>query len=170
MTPQFIAEAKPARANALGIKLRPWRKDGKHILLALPGEEFGRSIGLDMPGWIKWIKEELPRRTRRAIIVRDRLSNVPLRIHLQNCWAVVTHSSVVAIDAIVAGIPVFLAPTSPAAPVGNIELDRLENPHMPEREAWINSLACQQFKPDEMADGTCYRFMKIAKAIMQDHR
>jgi hypothetical protein len=161
MTARFLPLASPMRARAQGVKLKPWRRGGRHVLLGLPGEEFGCGIGLDMPEWIASIMRELPRRTHRPIVVRERRSMVPLTDHLRDCWAVVTHSSNIAVDAAVAGIPVFVAETSSAAPVGNLDLADLENPRMPDREQWFSSLACQQFTPAEMASGVAYETLRM---------
>lgn len=156
MSPKFLPNADSSRARALGIELKPWRKDGAHILLALPGADFGRGIGMNMPEWIVDTRSELPRATSRPIVIRDRQSPVPVEQHFRNCWALVTHSSNIAVDAVIAGIPVFVAPTSAAAPVGNLNWDALERPAMPDRQAWLNSLAVQQFTPAEMGNGTAY--------------
>lgn len=156
MSPAFLQDAPADRARNLGIKLQPWRQNGKHVLLALPGVEYGRAIGLDMHQWIVHAKNTLGHYTERPIICRPRQTEVPLEWHLKDCWAVVTHSSNIAVDAVVAGIPVFVMPTSAAAPVGSLDWHRLEYPHMPDRTAWLNSLACQQFTPLEMGNGTAY--------------
>lgn len=163
MTPKFLPACDPKRARALGVQMHPWRKNGTHILLGLPGPEFGCGIGLDMVSWIARIRDELPTLTRRPIIVRDRKCIAPLEQHLRNCWAVVTHSSNIAVDAVTAGIPVFVAPTSAATPVGNLMLDNLENPAMPDREAWFASLACQQFTPLEMRSGCAYDYLRAIR-------
>jgi hypothetical protein len=165
MTPVFLLDMPDTRAHALGVQLKPWRMNGRHILLGLPGLEYGAGIGLDMMSWVQRTRAQLPGWTDRPIIVRDRKSAVPLEQHLHNCWAVVTHSSNIAVDAVCAGIPAFVMPTSMAVPVGNLELSKLETPEMPDRMAWMNSLACQQFMPREMADGTAYDFMMMVKKV-----
>lgn len=163
MSPAFLRDADPRRARALGVHIKPWRKHGNHILLGLPGEEYGCGIGLSMIDWIAKIRRELPLRTDRPIIIRERKSIIPLEMHLENCWAVVTHSSNIAVDAVTAGIPVFVAPTSSALPVGNCDLSMLEAPMMPERDLWMNSLACQQFTPAEMHNGLAYDYLRSVR-------
>lgn len=138
---------------------RPWRKTGRHVLFAHPGLYYGRCVGLDMTTWINETRERLKAATSREIIEREKCCRRPLQRDLQGCWALVTHSSNVAIDALAAGIPVFVAPTSPAAPVGNLSLEDLENPQMPYLDAWWSSLRCQQFTVAEMANGTAYRLL-----------
>ena len=64
----------------------------------------------------------------------------------------VTHSSTAAVEAVIAGVPVFCEPTCAAAPVGRTDLD-IENPVRPEREAWLAALAWRQFSRDEVSSG-----------------
>lgn len=153
----------PPRANGLGISLKPWRKEGKHIVFALPGHGYGQSIGLDMPAWVDEMDRILPNVTDRPIIRRPKDSRQSLASHLHDAWALVTHSSNVAVDAVIAGVPVFVAPSSPAAPVGNLDFADLENPAMPEREQWINSLMCQQYTLQEMTNGLAFHFLEMVR-------
>jgi len=160
MSARFLPDCPPDRFERLEIRLRPWRRHGNHILLALPGLEYGCGIGLDMPYWIEETERALRKATDRTIIVRPRNSKVPLARDLNNCWAVVTHSSNVAVDAVIAGIPVFVSPLSMAAPVGNLDFRDLEYAKRPERMEWCRSLAYQQFTVTEMRNGTAYRLLK----------
>jgi hypothetical protein len=89
------------------------------------------------------------------------LSKTPLADDLRNCWALVTHSSNVAVDAVLMGIPVFVAPTCPAAPVGNLDLAKLETPDMPDRARWFDSLMAQQFTVDEMRSGLAKEYLQM---------
>lgn len=139
--------------------MRPWRKDGEHVLLAMPGIEYGLPLSVDMKSWCRTIEGRLRAATGRPIRIRPRKSEVPLSQDLKNAWAVVTHSSNVAVDAVIAGIPVFVEPTNPAAPVGRLDLD-IENPAMPDRVHWLQSLACQHFKPAEMQGGIARKWMR----------
>jgi|SRR5581483_9896605 len=150
------------RADQIGAIFQPWRIRGGHIVIAMPGENYGRCIGLNMADWIERIEARVRRHTRRPIIVRrkrDAKSN-PIARDLSGAWALVTHSSNAAIDAVRAGIPVFCEPTCAAAPVGNIDLANIDDPARPPRESWWRSLMCQQFTLDEMRDGTAYEYLR----------
>lgn len=157
--PRFLADAKADRFEKLKVILRPWRTTGKHVLLGLPGEEYGQGLGWNMREWIEEVKRELPKRTDRPIVIRPRVTDAPLEDHLKDCWAVVTHSSNIAVDAVTAGIPAIVAEDSPASPVADTSWDDVENPKMPDRRQWMSSLADQQFTVAEMSDGTAYRYM-----------
>lgn len=156
MTPVSLPDTMPLRE---GIHLQPWRQDGAHVLLAMPGIHFGLSLGVNVGAWCETIGQELRRHTDRPIAVRARDSRRPLAEDLRGAWALVTHSSNVAVDAAIAGIPVFVAATSPAAPVGRTDLD-IEAPAMPDREAWLRSLASQHFTPAEMQAGYAWKWMR----------
>jgi hypothetical protein len=164
LQPVFLKDAPP-RAEAIGVKMAPWRKDGEHIVFALPGEGYGRAVGLDMKSWVRETQDRLRDLTKRPIVVRPKDSTTPLAHDLRNAWALVTHSSNVAVDAVLAGVPVFVAGTSPAAPVGRTEFD-FENPVMPERKDWLNSLMCQQFTLPEMQRGTAFHYLSKVREMV----
>jgi hypothetical protein len=157
MTPAFIRRADPARAVAIGARLTPWRARGRHILLALPGEAFGKPWGLRMAPWAQDIHTRVRAVTDRPIRVRPKDTRRPLAADLAEAWCVVTHSSNVAVDAVLAGIPAIVEPTSPTAPLGNVGLEWIEQPHLSDlRGEWLASLMWQQFTPQEMRDGLAW--------------
>lgn len=145
----------------LGIEMAPWRRDqGGYVLLALPGMAYGRMLGHDMPGWSAMIKQKIKKYTRRPVVVRDKRSRRPLAADLAGAFCVVTHSSKVAVDAVIAGVPAVVAPTNPAAPVCSTDLTEIERPKMPERAHWWASLMAQQFTLDEMKCGFAASMMR----------
>jgi hypothetical protein len=163
MAPVFLKDSAIDRAQSMNARMMPWRRSGRHILFALPGREYGSAIGLNMADWIIRSRRHLAGRTSRPIKERDKWCPRPLEHDLRDCWAVVTHSSNVAVDAVIAGIPVFVESGSPAAPVGNLSLDALETPVMPDRDAWWSSLMSQQFTLQEMRDGTAYKLLDLVR-------
>lgn len=165
--PVFLQDVTLRNARGVKIELSPWRKTGKHVLIAMPGGGFGAPYGVDIDNWCKTISRKVSAVTRRPIRVRWKDAGPPLADDLRDCWAVVTHSSNVGFDAAVAGIPVFVEPTSMAAPVGNLDLNDIETPKMPDRLAWWQSLSCQQFSIAEMRDGTAFRYLS-AVAVQVD--
>lgn len=158
MSPVFLPGAPKAR---LRLHMESWRAQGRHVIIALPGENFGRALGLNMMHWIMQSQISARPHTRRQIVIRPRKTHKPLASDLQGCWALVTHSSNVAVDAVMNGIPVFVAPTSPAAPVGNFDLAKLEHPDLPDRRPWFNSLIAQQYTIDEMRSGLAREYLQM---------
>lgn len=170
MTPVLLPKTDDLRLAV--VPLKPWRSTGRHVLLAMPGVHFGAALGIDVPAWCDTIESELRRRTDRPIRIRSRDSRQPLRDDLHDAWCLVTHSSNVAVDAAIAGIPVFVEPTSAAAPIGrtisDLETVGAEAPAMPGRKQWLRSLASQHFTIAEMASGVAWRWMRRIAAQV-DH-
>jgi hypothetical protein len=137
--------------------LAPWRRNGRHILIAMPGVHHGLAHGLDLTHWRANIEHKVRKHTRRPVIARRKGSGKTLAEDLYDCWALVTHSSNAAVDAVIAGVPVFVDGASAAAPVGNLDVSQIEQPVMPDRTRWLHSLACQHFTLDEMRDGAAWR-------------
>jgi hypothetical protein len=77
---------------------------------------------------------------------------------LKNCWAVVTLHSNVAIDALLAGIPIHALEGVAAGfsqPLEQIETFRLDG----NREQLMADIAWCQWKASEMADGSAWRYL-----------
>ena len=83
----------------------------------------------------------------------------PLAEALGKAHALVTHSSNVAIEAVVAGVPVFVSPSSAAAPMGLSDLSLIETPVYPDRDQWLAHLAYCQFSFEEIRSGAAWRML-----------
>jgi hypothetical protein len=153
--------AKPDRWRRLGLEIKPWRKDGSHILICPPDAIYGRLWGLDVDRWLGSTTAMLKTATDRPIEVRRRDSlrkAKPFREALRDSWAVVTHQSNAAVEALLAGIPVFCTGACAAAGMGRSDPAMIEDPLLPDdRERWAAVLAANQWTVSEMADGTCWR-------------
>lgn len=150
------------RLAALGITLRPWRADGHHVLVCPPGEVYAGLSGFDAVEWQRGVVETLQAHTDRPVRVREKPRgggrNVPLAQDLIDCWAVVAHSSNVAVDALVLGVPVFVTDRCGARRCAETDLSRIESPRLPDdREEWAATLAAQQWTLDEMRSGLAWR-------------
>lgn len=164
MTPLYLPKEMNLRIPT--VALVPWKKNENHVLLAMPGVHFGKALGIDVASWCEGKIEEIKNicsEIGRPFRLRERDCKRPLHDDLFGAHCVVTHSSNVAVDAAISGVPVFVAPTSPAAPIGRLDLD-LANPITPGRDRWLKSLASQQFTIPEMREGIAQTWMKrIAK-------
>lgn len=101
-----------SRWSALGVPLKPWRADGKHILVC--GQRgIGSRLMASPHGWHQKIAAKLQTVTRRPIVVRPHPGahgrGRPLADDLRNAWAVVVWSSACGVQALVEGIPVWYA-------------------------------------------------------------
>jgi hypothetical protein len=126
--------------------------------------------------WISNTIQEIRQHTDRLIKVRSHprypfnfnntISNVvksiPKRIdivqdfydfdrELSKAHCVVNWSSNPAIEATLAGVPVFTGPDSLAYAVANKSFDTIETPIKPNRQQWANDLAYTEWTVDEIA-------------------
>jgi hypothetical protein len=154
---------RPAdRWQALNIGLSP-RRHGKEILICPPTEFACGFYGAEATNWLPQTLARLQTLTDRPLVIRTKPrpgdGQPSLDAALRNAWAVVTFNSNVAVDALVAGVPVFTAPYSAAAPIANIDLGTIESPWFPDRRPWCYHLAYCQFKYCEILDGSCWRYL-----------
>lgn len=171
LAPILLADVpKTPRRWLAGHGLAPWRarRAGRHILLAMPGPAYGAIMGLDMRAWSADIQNRLLRVTDRPIRLRFKDARRPISADLADAWALVTHSSNASVDAVRAGVPAFVEPTAPTAPLGNLDLCDIENPAMPDREHWWASLLAQQFTLDEMRIGVAHAHMMAVQRQVDD--
>lgn len=144
------------RFEALGGRIAEWRKPGagEHVLVVPPGEAIRELFGLG--DWLSGTLARLRKLTDRELDVSEKGDRRSLDSRLKACHCVVTWTSNVAIEAILAGVPAIVAPYSAAAPVAGILNDlaaRIDAPPMPDRWAWASSLAWGQFTLAEIRSG-----------------
>lgn len=157
-TPDWI------RFGRLALGIQPWRKGGRHVLVIEQSEHFMREVA-DWPlaEWRLSVRRALGENTDRPIVVRhwsrDKLERArTLHDDLRNAWALVTHASAAANEALVAGVPVFITGACAAAAMGLADLSEIERPRRPDnRMDWAAALAGQQWSVDEFRDGTAWR-------------
>lgn len=140
------------------VEVLPWRKEGRHIVVALVSQTYSRSHdGADT--WADETLRQLALLTKRQIVVRDKETKRPLRDDLDGAHCLVTHGSMTAVEAVICGCPVIVHPDSAAALVGLTDLSKIETPIYPDRERWLHSLAYCQFNEQELVDGTLWRLI-----------
>lgn len=164
-----------ARFHQLGVKIEPWKKDGKHILIAGMGAKAATFEGFHPNEWELAAVGELSKYTDRPIIYRPKPSwrsatpvdgttfsapDTPLEADLLNCHAVVAHHSNVCVDALVAGIPAFCM-EGVAVPLSLQDLSKIETPIYPDgRDQWAANVAYTQWRPEEMQIGSAWRHLR----------
>ena len=164
------------RFNRFGLGIHPWKKDGRHILIAGMGGKAAPIEGFKPSEWEQAAAKELRRYTDRPIWYRPKPSwGAPTLIKgtefkgpkeqslakaLSGCFAVVSHHSNVCVDALLMGIPVFCF-HGVARDMGLRELSLIEKPIYPDnRLQWAANIAYTQWKPSEMAEGTPWKLLK----------
>lgn len=157
-----------------GLTIAPWRQVGNHILVAGMSEKSARTRGYAPQQWeafaIRTLQGIYP---TRPILYRPKPSwtgaspiigaayspaSVPLEEALRGAWAVVSCHSNVAVDALVAGIPIYVE--GGVAADFSTPLDQLATPRMPEgREQLMADIAYAQWTPEEMRSGECLQYL-----------
>lgn len=150
------------RWSELGVELKPWREDGRHILVC-PNRSFGMPGRIMRGDWAERTKERL-RLIGRPVKIREHPGNdapkTPLADDLVDCWAVVIWSSSVGVHALIAGVPVIcMAPAWIALEAAGRSLEGIGQPAMPDRLPVLQRLAWSQFTVDEIASGFPFRHL-----------
>ena len=163
-------DAGPARFEAFGLKVKPWRKDGRHIVVATQSDLFHRIFGGGSRElWADGVKAEISRHTERPVVVCHKPPSpwpaegphMNVEQALPGAWAVVAYSSSVMVKALLEGIPVFSLAPSMASRMGLSDLSGIEAPYRPaDRESWLWNLAANQWTPVEMLTGLCWRMLQ----------
>jgi hypothetical protein len=174
----------------IGLDLQPWRKQGNHLLVCLQRNGGWSMSGISTVDWAMQTIRTLRQYSTRPIRVRSHpgdkgagidcarilklcaiagLDQVGLSqpgsdlvSDLHNCWAVINHNSSPAVGAAIEGIPVFVTDlaNSQCADIANGDLKNIENPDMPDRQAWVERLAQFHWCHEELVNGTCWQHMK----------
>lgn len=154
---QIRTDLPDDRWRALKTDVTPWRKSGRHIVVAAPTPTYERFHGIE--GWTDRTLRDLARLTDRQIVVRDKESKRPLQADLDGAHCLVAHGSNAAVEAVILGCPVVVDRSSAAALVGVTDLKQIESVVCPDREHWVRSLAYSQFNERELTDGTLWRLI-----------
>jgi hypothetical protein len=176
--------------NRCDVKLQPWRQTGDHVLLCLQRDGGWSMVGWDVVDWAIKNIIEIRKYSDRPIRIRphpgdkkarkycERLLKLCLGRGLKavtisveghslmddfvNCWAVVNHNSSPGVAAVMEGIPVILTDPerSQAHDVATQGINRIENPLMPDREAWAQRISQFHWSHEELQLGICWSHMK----------
>jgi hypothetical protein len=150
------------RFAALELNVKPWQRGGRHIVVAPQSDWFLRGL-CGQRDWLGDTLRQLKAHTDRPIVVRHWTSDkaaaaANLQADLQGAWALVTHMSAAANEALVAGIPVFTTGRCAATRMGLSELERIEQPRRPDgRYVWAAALAGLQWTIEELREGVAWR-------------
>lgn len=165
------------RFNNLNIKIKPWRTQGKHILILGQNRSDASLSGTDITWWLHDTIKHIKRFTNRKIIVRDHpenrnllrdfvlnectnvsySENEKLTDDLKNCHCVVSYTSGGSIEAIIEGIPVIPCNEHNFVwPISSHSLSDIENPKLGERQQLLYDIAYAQWSVKEISDGTAW--------------
>lgn len=163
----------PDRFNSHHLQIRPWREEGRHILVAGMSDKAAQAEGFQPHQWETETIQRLKLLTNRPIFYRPKPNwanarpienssfrrDVPLENDLLDCHAVVAHHSNVAVDALLAGVPC-ICPGGVASVLSGRELEQIDKPPTPRgREQWAADLAYTQWSIAEIEGGDAFRYL-----------
>lgn len=169
----------------LGLQLKPWRNDGKHILICLQRDGGWSLKGTDLNSWTNETVHKIRQFSNRPIIIRPHpktkvnlkhLTSLPnviqshesstLTQDLDNAWASVFYNSSSSVAAALSGIPIFANDDDCVTwSIANNNLANIENPLLPDREQWLYNLAAAHWTDRESQSGAI--FQKFAPFFMR---
>ena len=164
--------------------LGPWRRSGKHILIAMQRPRGWSMRGANLMTWLDDTVKKIRQYSDRPIKIRwhpgdwknfakdfdpakygATLSPQDRHISedLVSCWALVCHNSTPSAVSVIEGVPSFITDDpgySQAGAMANTDFSRLENPVMLDRELWIRQLAQCHWSFDDLRSGRCWSHMR----------
>jgi hypothetical protein len=162
------------RARIFHHRLRPWG-EGRRILVAGMGAKGANYLGHGADSWERETIAQIKEYTDRRIVYRPKPSwetAVPiegtdycspaesLEYAFADCHAVVAHHSNTTVDALIAGIPVFVW-DGVSKPMGQQDLSMIDAAYRPAgRQQWIDDIAYCQWNVREMTQGMPWRHLK----------
>jgi len=167
----------------LGIVLKPYRSQGKHILICLQRNGGWSMRGLPVQKWLDETIVKIRQYTDRMIVIRPHPGDKKVRQYLrvthpntvisrkprfiddlQNAWATVVHNSSPSVASIIEGVPAFLTDPQPehsqSKEVANLDISRINDPLLFDREKWIEKLAMCHWNFNELKSGEAWNFFK----------
>lgn len=163
------------RWDLLEVELQPWRDPVEAGPILLCGQvPWDASVqDHEHRAWLEDIAQQIMARSGRELLFSPHplgpmytvagLQCAPGRTLLEKargCWCVVTFSSNSAVEAAIAGIPVFAFDEgSMALPVANRSIANLDNPVTPDRTQWAHDLAYTQWTLEEFRAGLAWKHL-----------
>ena len=166
----------------LNISLKPWRKNGNHILLCLQRNGGWSMKGIPVVDFFNQTIQQIRQFSDRPIVVRTHPGDKKAVIYSQhlkgknvtvshkktliedfkNSWCTVVYNSSPSVASVIEGVPTFVLDTeySQAASVANLQLSSIENPIMPERLEWVQKLAQCHWNDTDLISGNAWNHMR----------
>jgi hypothetical protein len=156
------------RFARLGLEVKPWRRDGRQIVVAGSTGKACRDHGLAYMEWEKGACERLagsglqvvyrpkPRDPQAKAIPGFPLDQRPIGDALKAAKLWVTHHSNSALDALIAGVPIHCemgAASALSSPLG-------AEPNYEDRQDLLNGCAYLQWTLDEMRSGEAWAHLR----------
>jgi hypothetical protein len=149
-----LGQSDGKRARDLGVQLR-FRRRGGVPLVALQSEWWYKFNGTTLKDWLDETLSLMDKSGWPKPEVRSK-DEAGTPVNWKGTCAVVTHSSNMAVDAIVRGIPAVTSGVSPAAGINTLD-DWPDLSLPPDIQQWVGVLADNQWTLTEIKDGTAWK-------------
>ena len=179
---QYLKDMKcPSdRWDRLDIRMKPWRKSGRHVIFAGSSEKYHEFYGMENPTeYASKYVWRINKASGRPIIYRPKPSWLDARpidgttfsygkgttIYdlFPNAHCLVTHGSNACFEAVCEGVPCVVLGDAVAKPISSIEAEDVENPRLAtdeERLQWASNLAYCQWSLAEWESGEAWAFIR----------
>lgn len=169
---RYVRAGRPSdRFERLGLTIKPWRAGGREIIVAGCTQKAASDHGLEYQAWEASAIQCL-QGCGRPVVYRPKpndqnatpfegveMDRRPISEALATAYAVVTHHSNTAIDALLAGIPVHCE--TGAAAALSVPLDQIADaPLLDGREQFLHDVAWLQWTVDEMRSGEAWAYLR----------
>ena len=144
---------------------RPWKKDGRTILIIEPGPFAAGIFHVEAPTWSQQIAKELKRYTDRPIEIREKI-NKKQRTSLYDqlvqgdYYCTISINSNSAVESVWAGIPAITLDKHVSNPVTRNRLDQINDLYYGPLGDWLAWMSYCQFTYDELMDGTAIKLIR----------
>lgn len=144
---------------------RPWKKEGKKILIIEPGVFAAWIFGIDIALWKQNLIDQLQRYTDRPIEFREKINKKARKPLFQELlegdyYCTVSLNSNSAIESIWAGVPAITLERHISNPVTVNNLSEINDLKRPNLGDWLCVLSYNQFTYEELVDGRAYQIIK----------
>jgi hypothetical protein len=160
---QFVAPAD--RLKNFSKFPKPWRKDGKKILVIEPGPFAASIMHVDAKSWTEHVSSELKKYTDRPIEIRSKI-NKKIRTSLYQTlvdgdyYCTVSINSNSAVESIWAGVPAITLDKHVSNSVTRNSLSQINDMYYGPLGDWLAWLSYCQFTYDELMDGTALNIIR----------
>ena len=144
---------------------KPWRKDGRTILIVEPGPFAAGIMHVDTKSWTEQVCNELKKYTDRPIEIRSKInkkSRTSLYQTLLNgdYYCTISINSNSAVESIWAGIPAITLDKHVSNSVTRNKLSEINNLYYGPLGDWLAWLSYCQFTYEELMDGTALSIVR----------
>lgn len=164
-TADEIQRATPERFTACPMTAEPdWRDGGATVVICPNSEPYMARHGVNAKEWAVDCARQVAQHTDRSIVVRwkAQVGRRPFYLDLHEAFAVVVYNSNAAVEALAAGVPVFVTcPWASTFSMGLNDLALIESPYRPDnRLEFLWTLANHQWSLDEISRGLAWKTLQ----------